>query len=68
MQMKSSAWYCNAYLFALIELSAFLLPGVLAVMGYPRTCLALLLAYWVGHLAGGNAWYKHDVKEKACGA
>ncbi len=45
-------------LFAVIELAAFLLPGVLAMAGMPIVCLALLLVYWVAHVFGGNVVYK----------
>ncbi len=44
--------------FAVVELAAFLLPGVLAMAGMPRACLALLLVYWAAHVLGGNVAYK----------
>ena len=52
-------------LFALLELFAFLLPGLIAVSGYPWASLFVLIVYWAGHVAGGNAWYKR-ARTKTC--
>lgn len=48
----------NEILFHLAELAAFVFPGVVAVAGFPRACLAILLACWLGHALGGTSAYK----------
>lgn len=68
--MKMTGYYstktmhagCKLF-FALLEMFAFLLPGLIAVWGYPWVCLLVLFVYWAGHIAGGNAWYKHARKQ-----
>lgn len=48
----------------ILELSAFALPGVLAIMGMPYTCLGLLLVYWAGHTMGATRAYKRWTKKQ----
>lgn len=41
-----------------LEFFAFTMPGVIAMMGHPALCFAVLCVYWLAHTAGATQAYK----------